>query len=161
MHASIEVRIFTRSLHDPTMQRREFLLTGSRACAALLAVPAIASLEGCASSKALALDPAEGSSILDVPLSAFEKNGSARIATKRLEDPLLVVKEADGTYRALLLKCPHKGGPIERKGDGFECPWHHSTFDASGNVTKGPAKTGLKSFPTTVNATSVQVDLGI
>src|SRR4030095_8919593 len=133
--------------HILIMERRDFLLTGCRACAALLAVPVLASLESCATSRPLALEPAEGSSTLDVPLSAFATSTTVHVPTKRLTDPLLVVKEPDGTYRALVLKCPHKGGPVLLKGQELECAWHGSLFSLDGAVMKGPANSGLKTFP--------------
>jgi nitrite reductase/ring-hydroxylating ferredoxin subunit len=56
----------------------------------------------------------------------------------------------EGKYFALTDVCPHKGGPLVALPDGtFTCKWHHAAFDASGHVTKKPAKTDLLVYPVT------------
>ena len=69
-----------------------------------------------------------------LPTAELGEQGRTIIKPKAVSDPVLVAKQADGTYAAFLLKCPHKGGPLKEKGDLFECDWHHSTFDLSGKV---------------------------
>jgi len=70
------------------------------------------------------------------------------IATK---DPtsgeeLYVLQLTKGTFTAVDRRCPHQGCPVSfvSKADGFTCPCHRSAFDATGNLTRGPATTGLK-----------------
>ncbi|MCB0791398.1 MAG: Rieske (2Fe-2S) protein [Flavobacteriales bacterium] len=142
------------------MERRDFLLTGCRACVALAAIPALAALESCGSAKAITAEPAPGSNLLNIPLSDLAEQNAVRVNTKELGSDLLVVKEADGSYKALLLKCTHKGGPLKQEGQVLHCSWHGSEFDLEGKVTNGPATSPLKTFPATVVDGQVQVNLG-
>lgn len=125
------------------MQRRDFILNACRACAALALVPAAAALEGCTSTKSLAVS--EG--VLDVPMDVLGKGSSAVVKATGLSNKLMIVKRADGTYTALELNCPHKNGPLSEKDGQLVCDWHGSTFDMEGAVQKGPSKTGLKTYP--------------
>ena len=139
------------------MQRRDFLLTGCQACAALLVIPAITSLEGCASTKGLAFTEEAGA--VKMPLSSFAKQNAVVVNPKSLMNGLLVVKEPAGDYKALLMKCTHKGQPLALNGQAIGCDAHGSQFDLEGNVTKGPAKSALKSYPVTVEGDQLKIDL--
>ena len=46
----------------------------------------------------------------------------------------------------LSLVCPHAGCIVElnKKTNEFVCPCHGSRFSSTGNLLRGPAKTGLK-----------------
>ncbi len=131
------------------MERRDFLLNSCRACLGLLAVPALASLEGCADTKAMT-GMTESKGLITVPLADIADKPGVTIHPKSLPDAVLVTKHSDGTYKALSLRCPHKGGAVQSNGVELECGLHHSTFDMDGNVTKGPAKSNLTSFPVEV-----------
>jgi len=125
------------------MERRQFLRQACQACAAIALVPAVASLESCSATKALAVE----NGVLSVPKSAFGKGGSAIVKVVGAEDKLIVVKRPDGSYTALSLNCPHKNGPVQEKGGQLVCKWHGSTFDHEGKVLKGPSRSGRKRFP--------------
>lgn len=62
---------------------------------------------------------------------------------------LLIVRGKDGAVRAFDPRCPHKGNLVSPPVAGvIDCPTHGSAFDGeSGEVRKGPAKTGLKEIP--------------
>lgn len=138
------------------MERRDFLLNSCRACLGLMAVPALASLESCSSSKAMS-GMSESNGVISLPLADIADKPGVTLHPKSIADPLMVVKNADGSYTALVLKCPHKGGPLSVVGDQLECDWHHSTFDMHGNVTKGPAKSALTSYPVTLNGDKLEI----
>ena len=137
------------------MDRRNFLLAGCKACAALAAVPALASLESCSSGKtAAAGSSASGAlavenGVLSIPMSSLS-DGVGMVSAKGLGDKLFISKGADGSYKALLLNCPHMGGAVKLKEDKLVCGLHGSAFDMDGQVTKGPAKQGLKTYPVEV-----------
>jgi nitrite reductase/ring-hydroxylating ferredoxin subunit len=139
------------------MHRREFLLDGCKACAALLALPALTSLEGCASSRSIAFT--EEGSLIAIPVSAFADRTTAVLRPKSLMDPVLVVKGSSGNYRAFQMKCTHKGQPVALAGEAIVCDAHGSRFDLEGRVTKGPAKAGLKEYPVTTEDGVLRVDL--
>jgi nitrite reductase/ring-hydroxylating ferredoxin subunit len=133
------------------MDRRNFLLNACQACAALALVPAIASLEGCATAKGTVAD-----GMLTVPLGSL-KGDTTLVKTKGLADNLLLVKRADGSYTALVLNCPHKHGPVKEEGAQLVCEWHGSRFDLEGKVLNGPAKADLKHYPVEVTGEVVKV----
>ena len=139
------------------MDRRDFILDSCRACAALIALPAIATLDGCAPTKKIAY--IEEGSMVRIAASEFATRTTAVIRPKGLMDPLLVVKETSGGYKALLLKCTHKGQRVALSGSGLVCDAHGSQFDLEGKVTKGPAKTALKEYPVVVNSDQLEIEL--
>lgn len=136
------------------MDRRDFLRNACQACAALALVPVITSLEGCASgAKMLAVE----NGVLTVPSDRLGKRNTAVVSGQGLADKLLIIKHGDGTYTALELHCPHKGGPVTESGDHLECSWHHSQFDMEGKVISGPAKANLKTYPVEVDGVNLRV----
>ncbi|CAL9325281.1 3-phenylpropionate_cinnamic acid dioxygenase ferredoxin subunit [Streptomyces sp. enrichment culture] len=77
-------------------------------------------------------------------------------ATRRAVDdvPVLVVREADGTFHALADRCSHLAGPLSEGTleDGcVRCPWHGSVFRlADGWNVQGPATSPQPAFDTRV-----------
>lgn len=149
----------TLAIQHIAMHRREFLIDGCRACAALLAAPAIASLSACSGTRALSYDPPEGSSTITVPTTAFGSGNSVVISSKAAPDRIWLTRLADGTHRALALKCTHKGGPLNEVGGNMVCGWHDSTFNLEGKPTGGPAKAPLKSYPVKVEGGNLLIEL--
>ena len=99
------------------MHRRDFIRNACQACAAMALVPIATSLEGCASgAKVFAVE----SGMLSVPVETLGKRTTAVVSGQGLADKLLIVKHGDGTYTALELHCPHKGGPVTESGDHLE-----------------------------------------
>jgi nitrite reductase/ring-hydroxylating ferredoxin subunit len=140
------------------MDRRHFLRSACQACAALAVLPAVSTLESCASAKGARYAVADGA--LRIPVSGLTP-GVNIVRAKGLADKLLISKREDGTYTALLLNCPHKNGPVNfTDGEGLKCGWHGSTFDLEGQVTKGPSKSGLKRFPAAVEGADLVVRVG-
>ena len=140
------------------MERRRFIRQGLHACAALAAIPALASLEGCASAKGLTATVADGA--VRIPASALADKRFVTVNAKGHPDPLLVVKEADGSYRAVVLNCPHKGGPVSEKGGELVCGWHDSRFTLDGKVTEGPSKKDLQTYPVEQEGDQLRIALG-
>jgi nitrite reductase/ring-hydroxylating ferredoxin subunit len=139
------------------MNRRDFIHRTCQACAALAAIPIAGTLEGCASPvKSLAAQ----NGLVDVPVDLLGKSGRAVIKVAGLANKLMVVRRDDGEYTALELNCPHKNGPVKEKGGMLQCEWHGSSFDFDGKVTKGPSKSGLKSFPVEAAGTVLRVRVG-
>lgn len=56
---------------------------------------------------------------------------------------VFVLRDERG-LRALSATCTHLGCTVRRDGEGFLCPCHGSRYDASGNVTGGPAPRPLR-----------------
>ncbi|RMH42796.1 MAG: ubiquinol-cytochrome c reductase iron-sulfur subunit [Deltaproteobacteria bacterium] len=60
-----------------------------------------------------------------------------------------LVRDADGTLRALSTVCPHLGCAVDYDADAgrFACPCHASSFARDGGRLGGPAKRGLDPLP--------------
>ncbi|HRH37481.1 MAG TPA: Rieske (2Fe-2S) protein [Flavobacteriales bacterium] len=139
------------------MQRREFLRSACQACAALALVPVAASMEGCASSaKMMTVE----NGVLSVPKDTMGTGNTAIVGGQGLANKLMIVKRADGSYTALELLCPHKGGPLKEMGNELTCDWHGSRFDHEGKVLKGPSKADLKTYPVTEDGKVLKVMVG-
>ena len=61
--------------------------------------------------------------------------------------PLIVVRDQDGTVRVLMNRCAHKGSrlvsaPAGNTGKHFRCPYHAWTFRTDGSLLNVPLKNG-------------------
>ena len=56
---------------------------------------------------------------------------------------------------------PATSGCRQSTVGAFRCPNHGSTFDANGDVTQGPATTGLQHFQVTVASGEITVNPGV
>ena len=73
--------------------------------------------------------------------------GAALVQTSRAL--LLVARTSADTFSALNSTCTHERCTITGyTGDEFVCPCHGSHFDQGGRALTGPARTALRSFPT-------------
>lgn len=70
-----------------------------------------------------------------------------RLRTKKLEHDVLVVKKAEDSYRAIYMQCTHNQFDLSANRKQIFCTSHGAEFNLEGNVTKGPAKENLKTFP--------------
>ncbi|WP_405444781.1 Rieske (2Fe-2S) protein [Streptomyces achromogenes] len=80
---------------------------------------------------------------------------AGRPARRAVDDvPVLVVREADGTFHALAERCSHLAGPLSEgtlDGGCVRCPWHGSVFRLSdGWNVHGPATSPQPVFDTRV-----------
>lgn len=148
--------------------RRDFLKNTTMGCSALvLGAMGISALNAC---KAKPANGATGGTTAPVILPVADKtvklpvadfkDVNAKVVNISSGQTLLINKNPDGTFSAFEYKCPHAGGPLEKQGDELVCPWHDSRFGLDGSLHKGPSKTGLKSFPASVENSEVVVKLG-
>lgn len=91
---------------------------------------------------------------LVLPAGSFtNKDGSPKkfvvASHAQLKQPIAVFRNADRSYRAVLMRCTHKGVELRVTGDRLECSAHGSLFDSNGAVLEGPASSPLRVFPTT------------
>ncbi len=140
------------------MQRRDFLKGACRICLLGSAGAAMLDLESCS--------PATGSSILKpevvnhrvaVPLTSFDAKPLQIISPKRYPFEIAVEKKADGSYKALLLKCTHFENELVPNKTGYLCTAHGSKFDTDGKVLKGPAGAPLIQLKTTITNTDILI----
>jgi Rieske Fe-S protein len=146
------------------MDRKSFFKSCGVAC---LGVGYMVSfLESCGATKRITA-PIEASDMV-VPLSAFEieskkgpKYQAAVIAdNEQLQDPICVFRGSDGlSYTAVLMRCTHQGAQLQLFGDKLQCPAHGSEFDPNGAVLQGPASDNLRTFPITIQGSSLRISL--
>ncbi|MCB0430481.1 MAG: Rieske 2Fe-2S domain-containing protein [Flavobacteriales bacterium] len=129
------------------MDRKTFIRNTGCACVGLMAGSAVVSLlQGCAAIPVCKAVVEEGK--ICVPLSEWPAEEHTRIVrAPQLEYDLLVVRKADGSYRALEMKCTHADNRLSANPKGLVCTLHGSTFGLEGEVTNGPAIAPLKTFP--------------
>ncbi|MBL7952584.1 MAG: Rieske (2Fe-2S) protein [Flavobacteriales bacterium] len=129
------------------MQRREFLRNSCMACAGSALGLSAFSLAGCASLPLVKATHENGG--LSFPRSAFAEATQVIVRHPELSYDLLVVKSADGTHRALYMRCTHEDQPLSATAKGLHCTSHGSRFALDGTVMTGPATEPLLSFPVT------------
>ncbi|OGV46376.1 MAG: hypothetical protein A2X46_10540 [Lentisphaerae bacterium GWF2_57_35] len=79
---------------------------------------------------------------------------------KKIKNLKLIAERRGEQVSVMSTRCTHFGCEVTQMEDGtFVCPCHDSHFDASGAVTKGPAKQPLPWHATQVTDGEVQVNL--
>ena len=74
--------------------------------------------------------------------------------------PVAVVHEADGSFAAFSMVCPHQGTTINISGGAFVCPNHGARFNAAGQWTGGERTSNLRSVALAYDATAGTITLG-
>ncbi|WP_106402755.1 Rieske (2Fe-2S) protein [Actinocorallia populi] len=125
-----------------------------RAALCAAGLTGLAGVAGCASGSGpeapAKLSGREVAKVADVPVGGGRLNGELK---------LLVTQPTEGVFKVFTSKCPHQGCGVSTPKDGIaDCPCHGSEFDITdGSVKKGPAKTGLREYPSTVKNGAVFV----
>lgn len=106
-----------------------------------------ATASGPAPSAAAASSPPRGTliaKVADLPV------GRAKQFTAADGSPAYLLHPSTDTFVAFSAVCTHQGCPVQFDGSGFQCPCHGASYDASGQVTGGPAPAPLAAIPVTV-----------
>ncbi|MTI88839.1 MAG: Rieske (2Fe-2S) protein [Balneolaceae bacterium] len=146
------------------MERKDFIKTCSYSCLGLMGAAFF--LEGCAAPKYLHAELDK--EFLLVPLSEFELGSKDEKKFRKylvaynsqLKYPVSIFRISDMEYRALLMKCTHKGTELQVYGDRLQCPAHGSEFTQNGEVQNGPAEAPLRTFPVHVDSNILKIDMG-
>ena len=80
-----------------------------------------------------------------VQLSEIPVGGAVR-ADAPDGSAVLVTRPSEDEAVAFSAVCPHEGCSVAPDDDQFPCPCHGSQFALSGDVKRGPARTGLRPF---------------
>ncbi len=142
------------------MDRRAFIQRTCLACGAVAIMPGM--LVSCASARA-ATGTLDGDDLV-VPFSAFlNEKGSPRpyllVSNAQLNQPIAVFRSPEGSYRAVLMRCTHRGADLQVVGERLECAAHGSLFDSTGAVLEGPASSPLRTFPVVERDSTVRISL--
>jgi cytochrome b6-f complex iron-sulfur subunit len=75
------------------------------------------------------------------------------------ERPVIVLRLADGSFRAFLALCPHLDCVVQysRERQRIECPCHDGVFDLEGKNVSGPPPRPLKQLEVAVRDGRVEV----
>lgn len=146
------------------MHRKEFLKSCGFACLGSLSISAL--IQGCTPFKQINAPIVNNQ--LQIPLTAFiqkSKNGGTQFRryvvarNERLNYPVVVYRNADNDYSALLLRCSHQFNELNVNGDLLTCPAHGSEFNTKGEVLRGPAEMQLRSFPAFIESQNLYIKL--
>lgn len=76
--------------------------------------------------------------------------GVARVPTTGA--PVAIYRNADQSYLAFSMSCPHNGTTVNITANGFTCPNHKATFAKDGTWTGGQRTSALVAVPLTYDA---------
>lgn len=68
------------------------------------------------------------------------------IQTPSLRYPIYVAADSSGQWRALWLRCTHRGCEVQPGENVLICPCHGSEYNRDGTVVQGPAENSLQPF---------------
>lgn len=139
------------------MNRRKFIASSCNLCVAAGAGLMINSLSSCSPLNNYQATIVENT--ITVPLALFDKSATHIINPVNYRYNIMLKKESEGNFKALLLKCTHAENPVNISGNGFDCYLHGSKFDNQGNVLKGPASSPLKILNTQLVADQIIITL--
>ena len=128
------------------MDRREFLKTASLARVSSPIVGEVAFADD-------GVSKAHGTVTIDI--STLEHDGAFLVESSAKPEgkPLLIIRQKEGEFEALSMRCTHKGCKVETPKDGqIHCPCHDSVYDLNGVVVDGPAPDNLAKYKVTLDA---------
>lgn len=145
------------------MERKQFIRQCGFACLGATGVSLL--LQNCTGTKQLTVRLDNNQ--LQVPLSSFaisknKTNGYRRyvvVRNEQLNYPIVVYRNNENEYTALLLRCSHQYNELNVNGELLSCPAHGSEFDSKGNIVSGPADAKLRSFPVTTDLQHLYIQL--
>jgi len=73
--------------------------------------------------------------------------------------PIIIYRNSNDSYKALLLRCSHQGAELSVHGDILTCPAHGSEFGKNGEVIQGPAEQQLTAFKVETDIENIYIQL--
>ncbi len=73
------------------------------------------------------------------------------VETASLRYPIYVAADSTGQWKALGLRCTHRGCEVQPGETLLICPCHGSEYNRDGTVVQGPAENPLQQFKVTVD----------
>jgi Rieske Fe-S protein len=133
--------------------RRDFILTGSAALAAI-------ALTACG----LSSTPTAPGSIPSTSVTIASQPSLANVggvATLTVNgSPVAIVRESASSFSAFSLICPHQGNTVQPVSNGFFCPGHGAEFNIQGTWIGGQRTSSLHQYSTTYDAAAGTVTIG-
>jgi nitrite reductase/ring-hydroxylating ferredoxin subunit len=141
---------------DPrTIARREFVVGAAAALAAM-------ALAACSTTTGDFLTSPGTVAVTSIKVSDFPALASVGgVATTTVSGiPLAIVRTGASSFAAFSRICPHQGTTIDVFTNGFQCPRHGATFNASGQWIGGQRTSNLTSYPVGYDAASGTLTIG-
>jgi nitrite reductase/ring-hydroxylating ferredoxin subunit/uncharacterized membrane protein len=108
-------------------------------------------------------EKSESSEHIFLPINSVENIKEGEPWRLDLDGAIVTLIKLDGEFFAFQEFCTHRYGPLSegRFHNGkVQCPWHNSCFDIrTGEVSSGPAKIELRTFPVKVENGKVRVGI--
>lgn len=148
-------------MHDdvpqPLLTRREFTRLAGLACVAA----ACSSDDGGLTAPNAAGVTINGNTMTIVLASnAALSQGSGMVLVPQRS--VLVVRTGTNQFQALSSVCTHQACTVSSfNGSQLTCPCHGSQFATSGAVTRGPATSALRAYPTTFDSASGTISVNL
>lgn len=135
------------------MERREFIKNTAAFCGAL----SVLSLAGCTTSRSVSAEFESGK--LKVKKADFLQDNGIVVRSERINGPVFLSKNEQGTYSAVLMICTHKQCEVKPAGTVLFCPCHGAEFAFTGKVLKEPANKDLPVYETSSDDNNVFIHL--
>jgi Rieske Fe-S protein len=139
-------------MKNPKISRRGFLVGGGIALGGLL---------GCATAityQAIVVD--DRIAIPRLELERLEAVGKPVVVkTPELPHPIILIPVDADNFRAVSAECTHLGCDVRPSQNFLVCPCHGSTFDMTGEVVRGPAPSGLDTYPVEIKGDRIEIIL--
>ena len=142
------------------MDRKEFIKkTCTGACVALGSGFIMSSiLAACKTPLGVIKTGATDNNVI-IPLTEFAQADYKLVRVNNYNYDLAVQKNADGTFKVLVLKCTHASQPLTKTGNSYYCTLHGSQFSKAGVVMKGPAEKNMIELPTHISNNNLTIKL--
>ena len=138
------------------MDRRDFLQKSIILTCGVAGVSAF--LEACQKSTQQVVNAPTVNFTIDISSSQYSALQNKGGYVYYSANSIIIAKDNAGNFIALYDVCPHAGCTIQFDGTSkFPCPCHGSMFDENGNVTQGPATSGVKKYNTSLSGTKLTV----
>lgn len=144
------------------MNRKEFLTSVGKTCLCLIGTTAL--LNSCAAP--VYMEAKTENEILKIDLKNFTIDSSSSsfrdyiIVKPDISNfPIVIYRNSDKDYTALLLRCSHQGNELNVYGELLTCPAHGSEFNKMGKALNGPASEPLISFPVQIQKDYLIINL--
>ena len=139
--------------------RRTFIKNGCALCGALaIGSPAMNFLQACKTGSGVMHADLYQNKIVIPAITLADKSVQV-IRSKGLEYDILLVKENEKKYHALLMKCTHQSNPLIATQTGLYCNLHGSRFDLNGNVVEEPATRPLEKYTVTIENQNIIIHI--
>ena len=140
--------------------RREFIKNSCTLCLSLAGSGSLAVL----ASACVSLPVYETSvkdNMISIPVKDIQPDEKYQIIrVVSMSYDIMLVRNQNEGFIALLMKCTHVGNPLVAGNSGLVCNFHGSTFDLQGRVTHGPATEPLEKFKVECEDDCIKIYLG-